>query len=197
MEPTMDPRLCDFMHALANSPARPSRGIRLQTNGILLHRHPPERMVEAGLKIVTVSVDSVNPSTQKDLRGGTSLAKVQRNVLGFLRACPSVRVGFISVVTSENIDETDDLVAWGVDAGVAQFEFRQMVHHPGNALVDHERMERLLVTSEQFTAMQARIEARFRGSADLYFLPTAKLHAHSVAVRRHSLVGEGPDVRPL
>ena len=112
----MDQRLCGFMDVLAASPAKPSRGIRLQTNGILLHRHAAERMEKAGLSIVTVSVDSVNPSTYKGLRGGTNLAKVARNVLGLLQACPSVRVGFITVVTSENIDETDDLVAWGVDA---------------------------------------------------------------------------------
>jgi MoaA/NifB/PqqE/SkfB family radical SAM enzyme len=188
MEPTMDPRLCDFMDTVAASPAKPSRGIRLQTNGILLHKHDPERMKKAGLSIVTVSVDSANESIHKGLRGGTNLAKVQRNVLAFIAACPTVRVGFITVVTRENIDETDDLVAWGVDAGVKQFEFRQVVHTPSNDIVDHSRMAGLTITSEQFAAMQARLESRFNDVTALHFFPHEKLSAHSAAVRRDSLI---------
>lgn len=191
----MDDRLCDFMDVVAASPAKPSRGIRLQTNGIRLHRHAAERMEKAGLSIVTVSVDSVNPSTHKGLRGGTNLAKVERNVLGFLQACPSVRVGFITVVTSENIDETDDLVAWGVDAGVKQFEFRQVVHQPSSQIVDHSRMAGLTITSEQFAAMQARLESRFTGVTALHFYPNVKLNARSAVVRRDSLVAAEPPAR--
>jgi molybdenum cofactor biosynthesis enzyme MoaA len=197
MEPTMDPRLCDFMQALAASPARPRRGIRLQTNGILLHRHATDRMVEAGLKIVTVSVDSANASTQKGLRGGTSLAKVQRNVVEFLRACPTVRVGFITVVTSDNIEETGELVAWGREAGVAQFEFRQMVHYPDNSIVDHQRMEILEVTREQFDAMEARLRQQYGETTALYFYPAERLHQHAAQVLRASLVGSQAEARPF
>jgi MoaA/NifB/PqqE/SkfB family radical SAM enzyme len=173
---------------LAASPAKPSRGIRLQTNGILLHRHPAERMEKAGLSLVTISVDSVNPSTQKGLRGGTNLAKVQRNILGFLKACPSVRVGFVTVVTSENIDETDDLVAWGVDAGVKQFEFRQVFYYPSSQIVDHSRMAGLMITSEQFAAMRARVESRFKDVTTLHFSQSEQLTARSAVVSRDSLM---------
>jgi molybdenum cofactor biosynthesis enzyme MoaA len=197
MEPTMDLRLCDFMDAVAAAPAKPSRGIRLQTNGILLHKHDPERMKKAGLSLVTVSVDSVNESTQKGLRGGTNLAKVQRNLLEFLQACPSVRVGFVTVVTSENIDETDDLVAWGVDAGVKQFEFRQVFHYPSSQIVDHSRMAGLTITSEQFAAMRARLESRFKDVTALHFSTNDQLVAHSAAVTRNSLIeAKQPDGRP-
>jgi MoaA/NifB/PqqE/SkfB family radical SAM enzyme len=192
MEPTMDPRLCDFMDVLAASPAKPSRGVRLQTNGILLHKHDPERMQKAGLSLVTVSVDSVNESTQKGLRGGTNLAKVQRNLLGFIAACPSVRVGFVTVVTSENIDETDDLVAWGVDAGVKQFVFRQVFHYPSSQVVDHSRMAGLTITLEQFAAMRARLESRFKDVTTLHFFSNEQLTAGAVVVHQNSLFAGPP-----
>jgi len=190
MEPTLDPRLCDFMLALAASPAAPARGIRLQTNGILLHRHPPEKLLEAGLAIVTISVDSVRAPTHKGLRGGTSLAKVQRNIVEFRRSCPSVRIGFITVVTSENIDDCDDLVAWGVDVGVAQFEFRQVFHRPSNDIVDHGRMENLLVTPEQFYEMQHRVRSRFDEAAALHFYSNDDIISRASWVLNNSLMPE-------
>jgi len=188
MEPTLDPRLCDFMLAVAASPARPTRGIRLQTNGILLHRHSPERLVEAGLAVITISVDSARAPTHKGLRGGTSLAKVQRNIVAFRQSCPSVRIGFITVVTSENIDDCEELVAWGVAAGVAQFEFRQVVHQPLSDIVDHARMEGLLVTAERFYEMQDRVTSKFGETTRLHFFSNGDIVSRALWVRNNSLI---------
>ena len=69
-----------------------------------------------------------------------------------------------------------------------QFEFRQVVHQPSSQIVDHSRMAGLTITSEQFAAMQARLESRFTGVTSLHFYPNEKLHARSVVVRRDSLV---------
>src|SRR5688572_14759891 len=48
MEPTLDPRLCDLMLLVADSPGKPTRSFRLQTNGILLHKHDYGKMHDAG-----------------------------------------------------------------------------------------------------------------------------------------------------
>jgi MoaA/NifB/PqqE/SkfB family radical SAM enzyme len=170
MEPTLDKRMVEFMEAVAASPARPRRGIRLQTNGILLHRHDSGRMAAAGLAFLTVSVDSITGDTHKDLRGGTSLAKVQRNIIEFRRACPDIAVGLLTTVTTENIDDVDELLRWGLSEGVAAFELRQIFHHPGSEIVDHERMRRLLVTAEAFAAMRARIQSLAGDRARILFL---------------------------
>ena len=167
MEPTLDPRLCDFMEAIGSCPAPPREGIRLQTNGLLLHRHDAARMRAAGLAALTVSIDSASSVTHRSLRGGASLAKIQRNVVGFRRACPQVAVWLITTVTAENIDEVDDLLSWGLDEGVHGFELRQMFYYPTSPIVDHQRMRRLQVTDEQFAAMRERIETRFGGKARL------------------------------
>ena len=130
MEPTLDERMCDFMHIVAQSPARPRSSFRLQTNGILLHRHDAGKMQAAGLTHLSVSVDSAATSTHKDLRGGTSLAKVERNLRTFHRSCPSVHIVFLTTVTSANIAGLRELIKWGLDVGATSFVFRQVFHHP-------------------------------------------------------------------
>jgi len=187
MEPTLDKRLCDFMLAVAASPAKPRRSFRLQTNGILLHRHDPGQMIEAGLTVVSVSVDSARAETQRGLRGGTSLSKVKRNILDFRRSCPAIPMRFVTTVTRDNIDEVDELVAWGVDAGVAEFAFRQMFYIRSNTIVDHDRMTRLLVTESEFANMQERLESRFGDGAKMRFMTNSSLVQHAREVSKDSL----------
>jgi molybdenum cofactor biosynthesis enzyme MoaA len=175
MEPTLDPRLCDFMDIVAGSPVRPRRHFRLQTNGILLHRHDHGRMRAAGLTHLSVSVDSPQASTHKDLRGGTSLAKVERNLRAFHAACPSVRMVFLTTVTSANIGSLRELVTWGMDVGAAEFVFRQMFYRPDSLLVDHSRMPALLVKAEEFAQCKRSIIAEFAPRARIVFLEDSTL----------------------
>lgn len=171
MEPTLDPRLCDAMEVIAASPARPGRVFRLQTNATLLHRHDHRRMVEAGLNLVTISVDSIDGETHKALRDGTSLSKVQRNLVAFRKACPSVKMKFITTVTSANIDDVDGLIDWGLQNGIEGIELRQMFHYRRNRIVDHARMAALEVTSAQFSSMRDRVSEKFAGKVALLFNP--------------------------
>jgi len=169
MEPTLDHRMCDFMEAIAASHARPGHVFRLQTNGILLHRHDYGRMADAGLNLVTVSVDSINPENHKSLRDGTSLSKVQRNLISLRSACPSVKLRFITTVTSLNIGDIEELIVWGLDHGIEGFELRQMFHHPGSPIVDHGRMKALIVSDDAFSSMRDRVNAKFVEKTKLNF----------------------------
>jgi molybdenum cofactor biosynthesis enzyme MoaA len=195
MEPTLDERLADFMLAISRSPARPRRELRLQTNGILLHRHDPGRFIDAGLGTVAISVDSVTAGIHKGLRGGTSLVKVQDNIVAFHEACPKVKLAFLTTVTSENIDMVDDLVEWGIGAGVTSFTFRQMFHDRTSSIVDHERMAGLLVDEAAFAVMRERVQARFTRRAWLHFLSNGEILARARNVRTASLME--PAQQPL
>jgi MoaA/NifB/PqqE/SkfB family radical SAM enzyme len=175
MEPTLDPRLCDFMEIVAGSPGRPRQRFQLQTNGILLHRHDAGRMRTAGLSHLSVSVDSPRASTHKDLRGGTSLAKVERNLRNFHRTCPAIHMIFLTTVTSANIDDLRDLMVWGLDVGARHFVFRQMVHVPDSSLVDHARMSSLLVSADQFADLKGRITGEFARDARIHFVDNSTL----------------------
>ena len=110
MEPTLDDRMADLLLAVRRSPAPPTEELILQTNGILLHRHSAATLTEAGLTRLAVSIDSADPDVHRALRGGTSIAKVVRNIRAFHEACPAVEIHFITTVTRANLPTLDQLV---------------------------------------------------------------------------------------
>lgn len=169
MEPTLDRRLADLMHIVAQSPAKPTEAMMLQSNGLLLNLHDPLKMRDAGLSEISVSVDSADPGIQKSLRGGMKLDRVLRNVEAFRTACPDIPVTFIATVTAENIGRMDEVVRLGLDSGVKSFVLREVFYVPENNVVDHERMPALLLKPGQFAGMRARLEGLFRRKATFLF----------------------------
>ncbi|MFI4889120.1 MAG: radical SAM protein [Steroidobacterales bacterium] len=190
MEPTLDLRLCDFMDIIATSLVTPRHSFRLQTNGILLHRHDALQMRAAGLTHLSVSVDSPHASTHKDLRGGTSLAKVERNLRAFHQACPEILMIFLTTVTNTNIGSLRDLITWGLDVGAQKFVFRQIFYYPTSSHVDHSRMQSLLVSEEEFAEFRNRITGEFARRASVHFFENSILvgHADRVTVASETLV---------
>ena len=118
MEPTLDRRLADIILMIGQSPARPSGDFKLQTNGLLLHRHDQAKMLEAGLNTLSVSLDAADPQMQRELRDGMSINKVLRNVENFRKAMPDAFIEFVSVVTSANISQMDSLVDLAIISGL-------------------------------------------------------------------------------
>jgi Radical SAM superfamily len=179
MEPTMDKRLADFVLQIAESPAKPERDFLLQTNGILLHRHDHAKMRRAGLTRLSVSMDAANPETQKELRNGTSLAKVLRNVKEFMAACPETSAEFITTVTRSNIDSLSELVVLGLEMGIKRFIFREVFYYPDNNIVDHTRMPNLVLREGEFRSMKELVLGRFEGAAEFVFADNEELHESS------------------
>jgi MoaA/NifB/PqqE/SkfB family radical SAM enzyme len=179
MEPTLDPRLGDLMILIANSPAKPQENFMLQTNGTLLHRHDHEKFRSAGLTELSVSVDSVEPETQKSLRSGMSLEKVLRNVEGFRRACPTIKVTFIATVTKANISKMPAMVASAINSGIESFVFREVFYHRDNDIVDHTRMPDLVLEERDFELMAQVLQSEFGSRASLTFADRRYLDASS------------------
>jgi len=169
MEPTLDYRTADLMLEVAQSPAKPSGTFALQTNGILLHKHDPGKMREAGLNLLSVSVDAAEPGTQKELRSGTSLDRVVRNVASFRAGVPDAKVNFITTITTANVDKMAPLVRLGLDLGVDLFLFREVFYHPDNNVVDHTRMPDLMLKPGQFEDMKQGLIAEFGQTAKFVF----------------------------
>jgi molybdenum cofactor biosynthesis enzyme MoaA len=168
MEPTLDPRLADLMLLVADSPAKPTQTFRLQTNGILLHRHDHGKMRDAGLTMLSLSVDTFDPTVFKHLRGGASLVKVKANLIQFHEHCPSVTVVFVTTVTSLNIRSIDTLIETGLEFGVEIFNLRQMFYYPNSKIVDHSRMPALIVADEDFAEMSERVRVTYRNRAHFH-----------------------------
>ena len=161
MEPTLDQRLGDLLLLIAQSRARPRHNFVLQTNGILLHRHDAGKIREAGLTQLSISIDSADPNIHSALRGGTSIAKLDRNITNFTKNCPDAEVMFITTVTRLNISAMEPLVRFGMDLGVNHFTFREVFYHPDNDVVDHVRMPALMLHPDDFAHMAQSLRAAF------------------------------------
>jgi MoaA/NifB/PqqE/SkfB family radical SAM enzyme len=186
MEPTLDRRLCAVLTLAANSRARPSRSFLLQTNGILLHRHDYAQMRAAGLTDLSVSIDAADPATHKALRGGTSMAKVRRTLADFHRACPAVAITFMATVTTLNVSEMENLVAFGLDVGAKSFVFREVLYEPGNPIVDNTRMPGLVLHGDQFARMKDRVLGSYGDRATFLFADAPTLEGRVKVIREHS-----------
>jgi sulfatase maturation enzyme AslB (radical SAM superfamily) len=169
MEPTLDSRLADLMLTISHSPAKPTQTFMLQTNGILLHRHDTAKLRDAGLSLLSVSVDAAEPDTQKELRNGTSLDKVIRNLDTFHNQLSEVAIDFITTVTTSNVGKMRKLVELGMNHGVSRFIFREVFYHPENDIVDHSRMPDLLLKAGQFDDMKQDLLATYGTEANFVF----------------------------
>lgn len=186
MEPTLDKRLADAMMLVAESGAKPSGDLVVQTNGILLHTHNQQKMLDAGLTHLSVSIDSTNPDTLAKLRGGSSFQKVANNVIAFKKNSPETHLQILTTVTRANIHEIIDLVSWGIEIGADRFVLREVFHYPNNPVVDHEGTTRLLLKPGQFETMQREVENRFRNQTRFHFAPSNDLRKHIVGVHKES-----------
>lgn len=195
MEPTLDQRLAELMLMVAHSPAKPTRGFMLQTNGILLHRHDHAKMAEAGLTELSVSLDAAEPDTQRFLRSGTSLDKVVRNVAGFRQACPDIDVTFITTVTKKNIQKLEPILELGIGLGVANFVFREVFYFRDNPVVDHAQMPDLVLGETEFADVMQSLIASHGTRARMVFADSRDLAASSEKMTADSW-GPGPDAVP-
>lgn len=183
MEPTLDKRMTDLMHLVANSKAKPSKQFMLQTNGVLLNMHDHEEMRKAGLTHLSVSIDSPNAETFKELRGGASFNKVARNMLTFRDKFPEVVIQYITTVNTANIDE---MVDWGLSLNVNRFILREMFFDSGSSIVDHDKMKRLLLPRGEFVKMAEDIKAKYSDRAHFHFSEAEGLLDYASDVKKVS-----------
>lgn len=169
MEPTLDDRLCDLMLRVARSRAKPKKLFVLQTNGILLHMHKQEKIRDAGVTHLSISIDAADAPTHKLLRGGTSLPKVLSNLVSFHRAFPMIDLIFITTVNKLNVDKMENLVTLGVDIGVKKFVLREVFFHPDSDVVDHSKMPSLLLEENDYPKMRETLLAKFGNSVNFEF----------------------------
>lgn len=107
-EPTLDPRLADYVRA-ARDAGIPS--IRVQTNGTTLHHAPLlARLVDAGMTAVEVSLHTLDPVTFEALIGRAALLGHTLDGLDAVAAVPHLRVHLVIVLTRLNAAEAPALI---------------------------------------------------------------------------------------
>lgn len=186
MEPTLDSRLVDFMQLVAQSAVRPSRTVALQTNGILLHRHDQEKMVDAGLTDIQLSIDTIDEAVFASLRGGAKIGKVLRNVSQFSKKYSQVKIKFVVTVSTLNASLIEDLIKFGIDIGVKHFIVREMFHSPGVLHIDDKKMESLVLADGAFNTLSARLTEQFGDHVFLNLINKNGVLGYSNKVRKYS-----------
>lgn len=186
MEPTLDPRLVEFIEALHDAPVRPTGRVVLQTNATLLNRHDAKRMQRAGLTDLHLSVDTIDPEVFAELRGGAKVERIIRNMNSFRSQCPEVTLRFIVTVARANRDHIAALIDYAHSLGVKAVVLREVFHAPGGKTVDDAKMAQLVLPEGDFAALAREMEDRFGGRIHLNYTDASGLRVHSGNVRAFS-----------
>ncbi|MET0693318.1 MAG: GTP 3',8-cyclase MoaA [Propionibacteriaceae bacterium] len=146
---------------------RPSPSIALTTNGIGLATRA-ERLVDAGLKRINVSMDTLDPETFKQLTRRPRLHDVMAGIRAARRAgLNPVKINTV-LMRGVNDHEVVDLVRWAVEEGVQLRFIEQM---PLDAQHAWERTEMITAAEiherlgQHMRLVEDPEDARARGSA--------------------------------
>jgi MoaA/NifB/PqqE/SkfB family radical SAM enzyme len=178
-----EPLLSPHLEAMIEHAA--ARGVRVgfNSNGVLLDRERAERLVDAGLSWLHVSLDGATAATYEDVRHGTALAprpgqfdRVVSNLRGLVelrreRGLDRPRILVVFVAMRRNVGELQELVELGGDIGVDEVWVQNLSHDfsdtggPGAyaAMRDYAREEGLLAEAEPPVFARARATATRRG----------------------------------
>jgi radical SAM protein with 4Fe4S-binding SPASM domain len=112
-----------------------ARGLRMgfNTNATLLTRATAERLVEAGLDWLHVSLDGATATTYESVRDGSNFEKVGRNVCGLVavmreRAAVRPRLAVVFVAMRRNVAELADVVRLAASWGVPTVRVQNLSH---------------------------------------------------------------------
>lgn len=133
------------------------RGLSIftNTNGLLLTQTRSRELKEAGLRIISVSLDGADPGTHDAIRGQGKFARTLRAIQDAL--AEGLQVSLSTTLTSLTIDQVDRFFDLCVPLGVHDYHF--MVIAPvGKGKEDAA----LLPSREQIYALRERIEDRLR-----------------------------------
>jgi radical SAM protein with 4Fe4S-binding SPASM domain len=112
-----------------------SRGMRVgfNTNATLLSREVAERLVDARLAWLCVSLDGATAATYESIRDGSSFDRVARNVRAFVEvqrarrsALPDLSIVFVAM--RRNVAELPDVVRLAADWGVPKVRVQNLSH---------------------------------------------------------------------
>jgi radical SAM protein with 4Fe4S-binding SPASM domain len=128
-EPLLAPDLFAMIeHATA-------RGVRVgfNTNATLLHRAAAERLVDARLSWLCVSIDGATAKTYESIRDGASFERLERNVRGLVDVMRQKRatlpdLSIVFVAMRRNVGELPDMVKLARDWGLPKLRVQNLSH---------------------------------------------------------------------
>jgi putative metalloenzyme radical SAM/SPASM domain maturase len=120
-EPLLHPQIDQFVH-LAKQHLPNNAWVGIQTNGSLLNQPLAERLINAGLDRICVSMDTDKPETFQDIRQGGNVSDVI-NAFSVLNTAKSncgntsLKSGIEFVLLKNNLMDLPGVLAWAVENG--------------------------------------------------------------------------------
>jgi len=119
------------------------RGARVlfNTNALALHRSLAERLVEAGLDELRVSMDAADAHTYRSIRGVDGYARAMRRTAEFCaylrkRGAERPRVSLFFMAMRENLAQLPAVIKRAAEMGVSPVVLQRLVHFDRGLAVD-------------------------------------------------------------
>lgn len=96
--------------------------LKINTNGLLLYKYAED--VAELFDTVVISLDSVNPSTYKDIRGVDGLEIVKCGIDTLRKIKPDIRISIRTLVLPENMHELGDIIQFAIEKSVNKLSFK-------------------------------------------------------------------------
>lgn len=178
MEPLMDKRLVEFVELIHNTHAAPFSQFRIQTNGILLHKHNIDRLRAGGVNLFTISMDTLNPDIHKELRGGSNLEAILNNIKTLQTKWEGIEICFVATVTKRNLNGLEDLIRYAIDNNIKRIEIRNMFHFSDSEIIrDHNKMRELSVPNCIFLGTTYKLYEKYKNQITMLINDKTKLES--------------------
>jgi MoaA/NifB/PqqE/SkfB family radical SAM enzyme len=107
-EPTLHPRVAEFV---AQAVGR-GHDVSMVTNAMVLEKALSRRLIDAGLRAITFSLDGVDPALASLVRSGTDVERVRRNIADFIElAAGRIPAAVFSAVSAKTVEHLPELAA--------------------------------------------------------------------------------------
>ena len=134
-EPLIAPGLFDVLDAIRAARSGRPAVVHLLTNGLLLTERMTRRLVDAGVRSISVSLDGATAETNDAIRDGGRFEAIVANLRGAVEvrraAGADLRLGISTVVMRENVGELEALADLAAGVGVDWIKLEEAV--PVNA----------------------------------------------------------------
>jgi cyclomaltodextrinase len=130
-ESLTSPLFFEFMQAIRDARGDEPVMVHLLTNGMLLSRSMTEKLVRAGVRSISVSLDGASATTNDAVRSGARFAKLMQHLEDAAKARREggfdLRLGLTTVVLPNNLDELGRVVDIAADLGLDWVKFEELV----------------------------------------------------------------------
>ncbi len=115
-----EPLVCRDLWAVLEHATRRGIHLSLATNGTLLSPRNVQRLIEAGVKYVEASIDSLEPGEHDEFRGQSG--SWARSIEGIRNSVSAgMRTGFAMCFTRDNVHRADEAIQFAIDLGCQTF----------------------------------------------------------------------------